>query len=143
MVRIRLERSISIWRKNLKSSNCAIRSSLKVQDRVQQTQREYYLREQIKAIQKELGEQDEGARDTEDLKQKIGIRRHARRSKERSPEGAGSSVAQCPRWLPTNSVTRNYIEWLRFCPGRKLRAEKLKSRKRKRFSIPITTTCRR
>ena len=32
-----------------------------VQDQVQQSQREYYLREQMKAIQKELGEQDEGA----------------------------------------------------------------------------------
>ena len=38
---------------------------------MQQTQREYYLREQMKAIQKELGEQDEGQRDTEELKQKI------------------------------------------------------------------------
>jgi len=37
---------------------------------VQQTQREYYLREQMKAIQKELGEQDEGQRDVEDLKKK-------------------------------------------------------------------------
>jgi len=42
-----------------------------VQDRVQQTQREYYLREQMKAIQKELGEQDETQRDVEELKQKI------------------------------------------------------------------------
>src|SRR5262252_3790743 len=42
-----------------------------VQDRVQQTQREYYLREQMKAIQKELGEQDETARDVDEFKQKI------------------------------------------------------------------------
>src|SRR5208337_2449881 len=42
-----------------------------VQDQVQQSQRDYYLREQMKAIQKELGEQDEGQRETEDLRQKI------------------------------------------------------------------------
>src|SRR5579884_1003811 len=42
-----------------------------VQDQVQQSQRDYYLREQMKAIQKELGEQDETQRDTEDLKKKI------------------------------------------------------------------------
>ena len=39
-----------------------------VQDQVQQSQRDYYLREQMKAIQKELGEQDEGQRDTEELR---------------------------------------------------------------------------
>src|SRR5258708_23823791 len=42
-----------------------------VQDQVQQSQRDYYLREQMKAIQKELGEQDEGARETDELKAKI------------------------------------------------------------------------
>jgi ATP-dependent Lon protease len=42
-----------------------------VQDQVQQSQRDYYLREQMKAIQKELGEQDEGQREVEDLRQKI------------------------------------------------------------------------
>ena len=40
-----------------------------VQDQVQQSQRDYYLREQMKAIQKELGEQDEGQRETDELKQ--------------------------------------------------------------------------
>ena len=38
-----------------------------VQDQVQQSQRDYYLREQMKAIQKELGEQDEGQRESDEL----------------------------------------------------------------------------
>src|ERR1039458_8687940 len=42
-----------------------------VQDQVQQSQRDYYLREQMKAIQKELGEQDDGQRETDELRQKI------------------------------------------------------------------------
>ncbi len=42
-----------------------------VQDQVQQSQRDYYLREQLKAIQKELGEQDEGQRESDELRQKI------------------------------------------------------------------------
>ena len=42
-----------------------------VQDQVQQSQRDYYLREQLKAIQKELGEQDDGQRETDELRQKI------------------------------------------------------------------------
>jgi len=42
-----------------------------VQDQVQQSQRDYYLREQLKAIQKELGDVDEGQRETDELRQKI------------------------------------------------------------------------
>ena len=42
-----------------------------VQDQVQQSQRDYYLREQMKAIQKELGEQDEGQREIEELRKKV------------------------------------------------------------------------
>ena len=42
-----------------------------VQDQVQQSQREFYLREQLKAIQKELGEGDDGHQDLEDLRKKI------------------------------------------------------------------------
>src|SRR5580658_4477550 len=42
-----------------------------VQDQVQQSQRDYYLREQLKAIQKELGDVDEGQREIEDLRTRI------------------------------------------------------------------------
>jgi len=42
-----------------------------VQDQVQQSQRDYYLREQMKAIQKELGDQDEGQREVDELRKKI------------------------------------------------------------------------
>ena len=42
-----------------------------VQDQVQQSQRDYYLREQLKAIQKELGDTDEGQREIDELRQKI------------------------------------------------------------------------
>jgi len=65
-VRIRLEKVNQHLAKELEVQQLRNKIQSEVQDRVQQTQREYYLREQMKAIQKELGEQDEGARDTED-----------------------------------------------------------------------------
>jgi len=58
-----------------------------VQDRVQQTQREYYLREQMKVFRRKLGEQDEGQRDVEDLKKKnrrSGIARRGKRKRSKS-----------------------------------------------------------
>src|SRR4030088_1114107 len=70
-VRVRLEKINQHLAKELEVQQLRNKIQSEVQDRVQQTQREYYLREQMKAIQKELGEQDEGARDTEELKQKI------------------------------------------------------------------------
>src|SRR5215475_8960891 len=70
-VRIRLEKINHHLARELEVQQLRNKIQSEVQDKVQQTQREYYLREQMKAIQKELGEQDEGARDTEELKAKI------------------------------------------------------------------------
>src|SRR5437773_2152949 len=64
-VRVRLEKINQHLAKELEVQQLRNKIQSEVQDRVQQTQREYYLREQMKAIQKELGEQDEGQRDTE------------------------------------------------------------------------------
>jgi ATP-dependent Lon protease len=50
---------------------------------VQQSQRDYYLREQLKAIQKELGEMDEGQKDIEELRQKIETPACRRRRRKR------------------------------------------------------------
>src|SRR5947209_5495065 len=62
-VRVRLEKINQHLAKELEVQQLRNKIQSEVQDRVQQTQREYYLREQMKAIQKELGEQDEGQRD--------------------------------------------------------------------------------
>jgi ATP-dependent Lon protease len=89
-----------------------------VQDQVQQTQRDYYLREQLKAIQKELGEQDEGQRDTEELRQKI----EAAGMPEEVKKEALKELARLSRMSPMAadySMTRNYIEWLAVLPWAK------------------------
>ena len=70
-IHVRLEKINQHLAKELEVQQLRNKIQSEVQDRVQQTQREYYLREQMKAIQKELGEQDEGQRDVEDLKKKI------------------------------------------------------------------------
>src|ERR1700747_3399933 len=70
-VNVRLEKINQHLAKELEVQQLRNKIQSEVQDRVQQTQREYYLREQMKAIQKELGEQDEGQRDLDDFKQKI------------------------------------------------------------------------
>jgi ATP-dependent Lon protease len=89
-----------------------------VQDQVQQSQREYYLREQMKAIQKELGEQDEASRDVDELRQKI----EAAGMPEEVKKEALKELTRLGRMSPMAadySVTRNYIEWLAVLPWAK------------------------
>src|SRR5215471_3240177 len=68
-VRVRLEKINQHLAKELEVQQLRNKIQSEVQDRVQQSQREFYLREQMKAIQKELGEQDETQRDVEELRQ--------------------------------------------------------------------------
>ncbi|MGH9474298.1 MAG: endopeptidase La [Terriglobales bacterium] len=89
-----------------------------VQDQVQQTQREYYLREQMKAIQKELGEADEGQRDSEELRKKI----EAAGMPEEVKTEAMKELQRLAKMSPAAadySVTRNYVEWLALLPWAK------------------------
>src|SRR5439155_24123523 len=70
-VRVRLDRIHQHLAKELEVQQLRNKIQSEVQDRVQQSQREFYLREQMKAIQKEVGEQEESERDVEELRQKI------------------------------------------------------------------------
>jgi ATP-dependent Lon protease len=95
-----------------------------VQDQVQQSQRDYYLREQLKAIQKELGEQDEGQREIEDLRQKI----EASGMPEEVKKEAMKELSRLGRMSPMAadySLTRNYIEWLAVLPWAKSSGSKI------------------
>jgi ATP-dependent Lon protease len=114
-LRVRLEKINHHLAKELEVQQLRNKIQSEVQDRVQQTQREYYLREQLKAIQKELGEQDETQRDVEELREKI--------EKSGMPEevkkDATKELNRLARISPMAadySVTRNYIEWLAVLP---------------------------
>jgi ATP-dependent Lon protease len=117
-VRVRLEKINQHLAKELEVQQLRNKIQSEVQDRVQQTQREYYLREQMKAIQKELGEQDEGARDTEELKQKIESAGMPDEVKKEALKELGRLVRMSPM-AADYSVTRNYIEWLAVLPWAK------------------------
>ena len=86
-----------------------------VQDQVQQSQRDYYLREQLKAIQKELGEVDEGQRDNDELRKKI----EAAGMPEDVKKEALKELSRLARMSPMaadSSLVRNYVEWLAALP---------------------------
>ena len=89
-----------------------------VQSEVGKNQREYFLREQMKAIQKELGEGDDQARDIEELQEKIeaagmpdAVRKEAQRELDR--------LAKMPVAAAEYTVSRTYLDWLVMLPWQK------------------------
>ncbi|HEV2419799.1 MAG TPA: endopeptidase La [Terriglobia bacterium] len=100
-----------------------------VQDQVTASQREYYLREQMKAIQKELGEADE-QHDVEDLRQKIegaGMTEEAKKEALREL----SRLAKMNPAAADYHVTRTYLDWLVVLPWNKVSELKVDIRKAK------------
>ncbi|HKU24642.1 MAG TPA: endopeptidase La [Candidatus Sulfotelmatobacter sp.] len=129
-VNVRLEKINQHLAKELEVQQLRNKIQSEVQDRVQQTQREYYLREQMKAIQKELGEQDEGQRDVEDLKKKIEEAGMPDEVKKEALKELGRLSRMSPM-AADYSLTRNYIEWLAVLPWAKTSGQEIEIPKAK------------
>ncbi len=114
-VRLRLDKINQHLAKELEVQQLRNKIQSEVQDRVQQTQREYYLREQLKAIQKELGEQDDATRDVEEFKEKIDQSGMPEDVKKEAMKELNRLSRMSPM-AADYSVTRNYLEWLVVLP---------------------------
>jgi ATP-dependent Lon protease len=90
----------------------------RVKQQMEKSQREYYLNEQMKAIQKELGDMDDVPNELEELEQKIvkaGMSKEARKK-------ADSEMSKLKMMSPMSAeatVVRNYIDWLVSVPWKK------------------------
>jgi ATP-dependent Lon protease len=89
-----------------------------VQDQVTQSQREYYLREQMKAIQKELGEENE-QQEVEELRKKIEAAGMTEEAKKEGLRELGRLAKMSPAAADYH-VTRTYLEWLVALPWTKV-----------------------
>jgi ATP-dependent Lon protease len=117
-VRARLEKINSHLAKELEVQQLRNKIQTEVQDSVQQSQRDFYLREQMKAIQKELGDLDETQKDVAELKEKI----EAAGMTEEVKKDALKELNRLARMNPAAadySLTRNYVEWLAVLPWAK------------------------
>jgi len=117
-VKTRLEKINGHLAKELGVQQLRNKIQSEVQDSVQQSQRDFYLREQMKAIQKELGDLDETQKDVADLKEKI----EAAGMPEEVKKDALKELARLARMNPAAadySLTRNYVEWLAVLPWAK------------------------
>jgi len=90
-----------------------------VQEQVSQSQREFLLREQIKAIQKELGESDDGPAEIEELRKKIeesGMHADAKKECERELKRLAKMTPASAEYM----VSRTYLEWMTSLPWNKI-----------------------
>src|ERR1700739_2399973 len=129
-VLVRLQKINQHLAKELEVQQLRNKIQSEVQDRVQQTQREDYLREQMKAIQKELGEQDEGQRDVEDLKKKIDDAGMPEEVKKEALKELGRLSRMSPM-AADYSLPRNYVEWLAVLPWAKTSGQEIEIPKAK------------
>src|SRR4029453_1447022 len=110
-VRVRLQKLAGMLAKETEVLELGSKIQSEVQSEMSKTQREYYLREQLKAIQKELGETDDRTPEIETLRQKIdaaGLSEEARTEALRELD----RLAKMPPAAAEYTVARTYIDWL-------------------------------
>jgi ATP-dependent Lon protease len=90
----------------------------RVKQQMEKSQREYYLNEQMKAIQKELGEMDEVPNEVDDLQDKIEKSGMTGESREKADSELNKLKMMSPMSAEA-TVVRNYIDWLVGAPWKK------------------------
>jgi ATP-dependent Lon protease len=117
-VRKRLETLIRELSKELEVLELRSKIHEQVQEQVSQSQREYLLREQMKAIQKELGESDDSAAEIDELRKKV---EEAQMSAEAKKE-CDRELKRLAKMTPASAeymVSRTYLEWMTSLPWNK------------------------
>ncbi|PTQ68962.1 endopeptidase La [Celeribacter persicus] len=96
----------------------------RVKSQMEKTQREYYLNEQMKAIQKELGDGEDGAGEIAELEEKIAATKLSKEAREKA-EGELKKLRNMSPMSAEATVVRNYLDWMLSIPwGTKSRVKK-------------------
>ncbi|SDD25493.1 ATP-dependent Lon protease [Paenibacillus sp. UNCCL117] len=110
-VKQRLEKLLAILNNEREVLELERKISQRVKKQMEKTQKEYYLREQMKAIQKELGEKEGRAGEAEDLRNQLNENEVPEKVRERI-EKEIERLEKMPATSAEGSVIRNYIDWL-------------------------------
>ncbi|WP_069299388.1 endopeptidase La [Neptunicoccus sediminis] len=96
----------------------------RVKNQMERTQREYYLNEQMKAIQQELGDGEQGGDELAELESRIAETKLSKEAKEKA-EGELKKLKQMSPMSAEATVVRNYLDWMLSIPwGVKSRVKK-------------------
>lgn len=117
-LRNRLEHLIALMEAEIDLLQVEKRIRGRVKRQMEKSQREYYLNEQMKAIQKELGDMDEGHNEMDDLASKIEKAGMSKEAREKADTELGKLRMMSPMSAEA-TVVRNYIDWLVNVPWKK------------------------
>lgn len=110
-LRLRLRKLTEYLSEELKKFEVQSQIRDKVQKEVGKTQREYYLRQQLKAIKNELGESDESIVFSKDLEKKLNKKKMPKEAKEKVLKEI-KRLESIPSMSPEHSYVRTYVEWM-------------------------------
>jgi ATP-dependent Lon protease len=117
-LRKRLEHLIALMEAEIDLLQVEKRIRGRVKRQMEKSQREYYLNEQMKAIQKELGDMDEGHNELDDLADKIDKAGMSKEAKEKADAELNKLKMMSPMSAEA-TVVRNYIDWMVSVPWKK------------------------
>jgi ATP-dependent Lon protease len=114
----RLERVYSFMESEIGVLQVEKKIRNRVKRQMEKTQREYYLNEQMKAIQKELGDSEEGKDEVTELEEKIEATRLSKEAREKSVAELKKLKSMSPM-SAESTVVRNYLDWMLSIPWKK------------------------
>jgi ATP-dependent Lon protease len=117
-VKLRLEQILSIIEGEIDVLQIEKRIRGRVKQQMEKSQREYYLNEQMKAIQKELGEMEDAPNELADLEAKIEKAGMTKEAKEKATSELNKLKLMSPMSAEA-TVVRNYVDWLLKAPWKK------------------------
>lgn len=126
----RLEKIIHILNAEIEILNIERRIQNRVRNQIEKTQKEYYLTEQMKAIQKELKQKDDAQKDLDELREKL------KNTKMPKParEAAEKEFARLEKMMPMSpeaTVIRTYLDWIIDLPWEKSTRDNLELKRAK------------
>ncbi len=107
----RLERVLGLMESEISVLQVEKRIRSRVKRQMEKTQREYYLNEQMKAIQKELGDQEDGKDELAELEERINKTKLSKEAREKA-QGELKKLRQMSPMSAEATVVRNYLDWL-------------------------------
>ncbi|MBW3098900.1 endopeptidase La [Pseudohoeflea coraliihabitans] len=122
-VKGRLERALGFMEGEISVLQVEKRIRSRVKRQMEKTQREYYLNEQMKAIQKELGEGEDGRDEMAELEERVKKTKLSKEAREKA-ETEMRKLKQMSPMSAEATVVRNYLDWLLGLPwGKRSRAK--------------------
>ncbi|MCR3921836.1 MAG: endopeptidase La [Firmicutes bacterium] len=122
--RDRLEKLTEILTHEMEILEIERKINLRVRKQMERTQKEYYLREQMKAIQKELGEKDERLAEADDYREKISEAKLPEEVEEKAQKEV-ERLEKMPPAAAESVVIRNYLDWILALPWSKQTEDRL------------------